>query len=258
MSDISNFPIPYFTAGTPYAYDADNVPLVTIQVRENLIANNVTLNNSILKDSGGNTGSVDNRISTSLDDAGYIKVDSVNQAVHNVGAHTDGSFTVSPTELTAIQVNYPTVTNPVPFVKTLRAEHEKLQLISENATDVSARFITPSGIKTFSTGPITFKNSETVTWKISQTGQSIYAEVASSLLDAHIHYRNIVPENLNFPYDYKNYKITLPTPLAFHGPFGVTFTSVASFLDTTLIVYINGTRIFSGEKVYYQSLFHNN
>jgi len=227
MPDLSSFSIPKYQASDPYYYAYDNKPIDVINQMISLINSQVDVNTQSILNAGGSY-TLPQRLNISLYDNGSLKSSAVDTALHNIGYHTDGSYSVSSAELSAYQVNYPTVTNPVSFVRMLDAEREKLAGIqtAANAMNVSVVDNTSTSTITFSTGTVNFQPSSTVIWKVAG-GQIVTAEVTTGLTNAHQHYDNVVPSSATLSPDYKTYTIS--------GP---------SFRAGSLKVFINGLRIF--------------
>lgn len=229
MPDINNINVPRYQPSQPYHYVYDNLPIDALVAREDLINTAVDANTAAIAATYGTAGSLAGRLDQSLELNGDLKTTAVDISMHNIGSHADGSFTVDPGELSAYQVDYPLVTNPVPFVRMLQAEREKLALIDDEAKNITIDFpdASPSPLS-FDNGIISFEDSTTITWT-SNGGQAVRADVVSSLANAHQHYDNIVPASASLTPDYQTYLTASPTP--------ITFTS------GSLKVYINGVRV---------------
>lgn len=229
MPDINNISVPSYQPNQPYHYKYDNLPLEALAARDEIINTTVDANNNELVSSHGTTGSLSARLNQSLEDNGDLKTTAVNTALHNIGAHTDGSYTVSGGELSSYQADYPLVTNPVPFVRMLQAERDKLALIADEAKNISIAFpdATPAPLS-FDNGPVSVENSSTITWT-SVGGQAVRADVVASLANAHQHYDNIVPASASLTPDYQTYLTASPSPI--------------TFVSGSLKVYINGVRV---------------
>ena len=227
MPDLSSFSIPKYQASDPYYYAYDNKPIDVINQMINLINSQVDVNTQAILNAGGSY-TLSQRLNISLYDNGSLKPTALNTALHNIGYHTDGSYSVSSAELAAYQVDYPTVANPVPFVRMLDAEREKLAGIQTAANNMNLSVVdnTTTSTITFSTGTVNLQPSSTIIWKVAG-GQIVTAEVTTGLTNAHQHYDNVVPTSATLSPDYKNYTIT--------GP---------SFRAGSLKVFINGIRIF--------------
>jgi len=228
MPDISNIPVPQYQPNQPYHWSYDNLPFESLVTRENIINSAVDSNTTAITAAAGSAGTIAARLNQALESNGDIKVTAIDNAMHNIGAHDDGTFTVSSGELTAFQADYPLVTNPVPFVRMLEAERQKLALIDDSATNTSIAFNIPSTALFFDSGTVTFEDSTTITWT-STGGQSVRADLVASLSNAHQHYDGIVPTSATLTPDYQTYLTGYPT----------------AFTTGSLKVYINGVRIFA-------------
>jgi len=237
MPNISNIPVPQYLANQPYYYTYDNLPIEALKQRDDMINTQVDLNTIELLNSMGDTGSLANRLNQSLDQSGNLKTNNIDNALHNIGAHEDATFTVSGGELSAYQVNYPGIVNPVPFVRMLDAERDKIIGIAEGATNITLGFNLPSTI-VFDNGPILIENSSTIVWA-STGGQNVRADVSIALSNPHQHYNNIIPVSYNLTPDYQNYR---------------TNSSSILYSEGSLKVYINGVRIFPNITVKYPGI----
>ena len=230
MPDISSISIPRYKASDPYYYAYDNKPLDAIEQIISLINTQTDLNTQAILESGGSY-TLSQRLNISLYDNGDLKQSAINNALHNIGHHTDGTYTVSSSELTAYQSNYPSVANPVPFVRMLQAERDRLETVDDNANhlEIDVEDNNSSTTVTYSTGTITLKPSSTVVWNVGgiYPNQEISAEVTTSLTNSHEHYENTVPLSYSLTPDYKTYLV--------NGP---------AFMTGSLKIYINGVRIF--------------
>jgi hypothetical protein len=227
MPDISSLPIPRYNANDPYYYAYDNKPLDAIEQIVNLINAQVDLNAQAILAAGGSYD-LAQRLNVSIYDNGTLKKSSIDNALHNIGYHIDGSYTVSSAELTAYQTEFPSLTNPVAFVRMLQLERDKLGTIADGATDISLSIEDDNTNMPvlFNTGTINLNPSSTIVWKIT-AGNNVAAEVTTSLTNSHQHYDNIVPTSKNLTPNYINYTV-----------------NGLNFMAGSLKVYINGMRIF--------------
>lgn len=237
MPDIDNIEIPLYQPNQPYHYSVDNIPFDAIKSRENLINNAVELSNTALTNAAGTAGTLDTRLDQSLQENGNLISTAVDTALHNIGAHVDGNFTVSDSELSTYQVSYPLVENPVPFVRMLLAERTKLAGIANGATDITIDFVTPTGNINITSGLVTFQSSTTINWYVDSGTKTVQAELSTVYSNPHKHYDNIIPVSKYLTPDYKSYNTGITTP----------------FVPDSLKVYLNGVRIFPGASVYYPS-----
>ncbi len=237
MPDIDNIEIPLYQPNQPYHYSVDNIPLDAIKSRENLINTAVELSNTALSNAAGTAGTLDTRLDQSLQDNGNLISSAVDTALHNIGAHVDGNFEVSDSELSTYQISYPLVENPVPFVRMLQAERDKLASVANGATDITLDFATPTGNISINSGIVTFQSSTTINWYVDSGTKYVQAEISTVYSNPHKHYDNIIPTSKYLTPDYKSYNTGITSP----------------FITESLKVFINGVRIFPGVSVYYPS-----
>lgn len=235
MPDIDNIEIPLYQANQPYHYSVDNLPFDAIKSREDLINAAVEASNTALAAAAGTAGTLDTRLDQSLHENGNLISSAVDTALHNIGAHADGNYEVSDTELLNYKVSYPLVENPVPFVRMLQAERTKLASVANGATDVTLDFVTPTGNISITSGLVTFQSSTTLNWYVDPGTKFVQAELVTTYSNPHKHYDNIIPASKYLTPDYKNYNTGITSP----------------FIVDSLKVFINGVRIFPGTSVYY-------
>ena len=229
MADLSSIPVPLFTGDEPYHYTYDNLPIDALIQRDQLINSEVETNSAILAAAGGDYD-LATRLNQSLDNVGVLKSLAVDVSLHNIGHHTDGSYSVSSAFLTTLQNYYPdaVITNPVPFVRMLEIERVKLSTVDDNANFFGIQFNLPTGTVTYNQNYLKINNSSTIRW-YTQDGQNVRAEVSTGLTNPHRHFDNVAPTHKNLIPNYKDYIIN----------------GGAAYSSGTLKVYINGVRIFS-------------
>lgn len=237
MPDINNIQIPEYQPNQPYHYSYDNLPFDAIKSREDLINSVVDNNNASLSAAAGTAGTLDNRLDQSLQENGNLITSAVDNALHNIGAHVDGNYEVSEAELLVYKNTYPLLENPVPFVRMLQAEREKLASVANGATDLTMDFQTQTGTSSINNGVITFQSSTTINWNVDTLTNYVEADVSSPYSNPHKHYDNIIPVSKDLTPDYKNYNTGISSP----------------FISESLKVYLNGVRIFPIVQVYYPS-----
>jgi hypothetical protein len=119
----------------------------------------------------------------------------------------------------------------------LSSERDKLTLIADEATSLALRFETigPSDTPiTFDSGILPFEDSTTVSWRL-ESGK-VQADLAFSTSAAHQHIYDIEPtHDVPSTPDYQNYKTT---------------SISTAFIEGSLRVYINGTRLSQDQSVY--------
>jgi len=230
MPDLGQFEVPKYQPGQPYHYEYDNLPLKTLAHRDEVINSTVDIHAGILENTAGTQGTLANRLNQSIDEDGNLKSTAIDQADHNIAYHADGNRTVNPSELTNYQsLGFPSLTNPVEFVRMLATERYKLADIQDQATNLTIDVETiGDGTITFGDGSLPLLNlaeSTTISWSF-ESPNVIKADLKYSLEFAHHHYYEIVPVTV----DYQNY---LTTPLS------------TAFIEGSLRVYINGVRLNS-------------
>lgn len=233
MPDLNGLPVPEYTGGQPYHYEYDNIPLQTLADRDNLINAVVDTHQEILRNCAGTVGTLANRLSQSIEDDGNLKSTAVDQTLHNIAEHTDGSKTVTGTELSDYQaLGYPSISNPVPFVRMLEAERDKLSLVADEATKLLVDVNTPSLVYSFGSGTDTLvlAESNSIGWTF-EGPNSVKPEIKFSIAFAHRHYYDLEPVTD----DYLNYSVNgIATP----------------YTEDSLRVYINGVRLNMDYTVY--------
>lgn len=238
MPDLSQIPVPQYSAGQPYHWEYDNVPINNLALRDELINGELENHAKILRLGAGTQGNMANRLDQSIDADGNLKTTAVDQALHSIAEHTDASKTVDSTELDYINntLGYESVTNPVAFVRMLDAERSKLSLVASNATDIRFEVETPSVTVEINEGIIALQASDSIQWDltppVSLNQPYILKPVLSiSTAFAHNHYYDLEPITA----DYQNYAVT-----AVNTP----------FINGSLRVYINGVRINTDYEIY--------
>ena len=240
MANLNNNAIPKYQPDQPYHYTYDNIPLDTINTRELILGTQLDVLAGQILGAAGSSSTLTARLNQSLEQNGYLKTSAIDSALHSIAYHTDGVINVDAAVLTDLQTIFPTISNPVSYVKMLEYERDKLSLIADQANNIFVSVQTPSGVVTLSSGIAAFKNSSTINWTV-ETGQIVKAEVVTALSNPHQHYDNVIPQhadlNPSSPTYYKNYLTGSPT----------------AFRANSLKVFINGTRIFPNSLVYFPS-----
>jgi hypothetical protein len=229
MPQLDLLPVPLYNPLHPYHWEYDNLPLQNLALRDEIINGQVDYNTGILNAAAGTQGTLSNRLAQSIDVDGNLKLSAVDEVMHNIAAHVDGTATLSPTEISDLATLGYVVSNPVPYVRMLEAERDKLSLVADEATKMTIQVETPSSTVLYIQGPITFKHSSTVSWSVS--GNDIQANLGFPVEAAHRHYYDMEPVTT----DNQNFQTTsVSTP----------------FMAGTLRVYINGVRISESANVY--------
>lgn len=216
MPNISNIPVPSYTANQPYYYQIDNLPFDALAQRDEVINNAVDANTVILESAIGTAGTLAARLDQSLEPNGDLKTSKVDETLHNIGYHTDGNY------------------DGTDYVRMTLSEREKLALIADEAKNITIQVDQVSQIVVFDSGSVIFKNSSTINFVV-QEPNIISAEVEVGLQYAHRHFYGIEPLSAGLTPDYKNYITGLNVP----------------YEQGSLRVYINGARIYSDGSLIY-------
>jgi len=198
-------PVRFYQPLDPYNHVIDNRPLQDLETQVELVNDQVDIDANILRESIGSQGTLANRLAQSINDDGSLKSTAIDLALHNIADHMDAGG----------------------FVRMTIAERAKLSNIADDATNITLRFNTISGILSFNSGIIDFEPSDTINWRF-QSG-SLFADSTLPVSIRHVHYYGLtaVPQNLLSP-DFINYQTT----------------SIATPYKTgSLRVYINGIRL---------------
>lgn len=242
MPDLSQLPVPQYSADQPYHWEYDNLPLKTLADRDLLINHEVDVHATILRETAGTQGTLANRLNQSIDEDGNLIQSAVDQANHNIAEHSDGTKVVSSPELSDyVALGFPSLTNPVSFVRMLSSERDKLAQIANESTNLMMSFETISNIVLFEEGTVEFAPSESITWEV-EAPNKVKAVLSVSTEFAHRHYYDLtpimIPTNDLTPVLYKLFKVTsIATP----------------YIEDSLRVYINGIRLNRNQSVYYPS-----
>lgn len=210
----------YYDAEWPYHKEYDNLPLRYIVARQELINSAVDQVEEVLRDSIGTQGTLANRLNQSINEDGSLSDDAIDEALHNIGAHTDGEY------------------EGVEYVRMTAEERDKLSTIAEDATDITIEV--ENSISTtveFADGPLVFGRSDTVTWEITSPN-IVKANLAFPSSAAHQHYYDLVPVAANSSPDYTNYKTT---------------SLSTAFVEDSLRIYVNGIRLSATDDIYVYS-----
>lgn len=226
MPDISKVPEVLYDGLQPYHVHYDNLPLANILTRIDLVNSQVDINADILRGANGSVGTLNNRLSVGLNDNGTLKYAAVNNALHNIGYHVDG-----------------TGSDGVDYVRMKESERDKLSLIDSeanklyieiedsvpNTSTISSASYIPSSV-TISNGTLRFKSTDTVQFDF-ESPDIIKARSVFPISSAHQHHYGLAPAHQTpASPDYQNFKTTsVNTP----------------FMTGTLRVYVNGIRILN-------------
>jgi len=238
MVDLSRLPTPEYTAQNPYHYTYDNIPIKQLAERDVLINNELENVSNIIRSGAGTQGNIANRIDQSIDENGDLRPYAVDESLHNIAEHTDGSKSEDFGTLSYINttLGFSSVVNPVSYVRMLDVERSKLNLIAEEATDIDFKVVTPSSTITIPEGTISFEASDNIYWEITGPSGPSMPYVLKPMLGIgttyfHNHYYNVEPITANY-IDYTVNSISTP------------------YIEGSLRVYINGISINDSASVY--------
>jgi len=242
MPDLSQLPVPQYAPDQPYHWEYDNLPLKALADRDELINGELDNVSEILRNCNGTQGTLANRLAQSIDEDGNLIPAAIDEALHNIAEHTDGSKTVTAPELAAyVALGFPSLTNPVPFVRMLLAERDKLALIADEATNMTIQVETISNIVLFEEGPVEFVESDSIQWEVVAPNK-VKAVLTVSTDFAHRHFYDLTPVMM---------PTSDPVPIL-NKLFKVTSTATP-YIEDSLRVYINGVRLNTNYSVYYPS-----
>jgi hypothetical protein len=224
MPEINKITDVLYDGNQPYHVHYDNLPLKNILTRIDLVNAQVDINSEILRGSCGSVGTLSNRLSVSLQDDGKLIQSSVDNSLHNIGAHSDGEY------------------DGVNYVRMTKSERDKLELIESESNyieleiqdTISSKVVTDH--ISITNGLIKLRSSDSIGLKFTAPNFVSFHSIYSPET-AHIHNYEITPahQTPRLP-DYKNF---------------ITTSLNTSFKEGTLKVYVNGIRLNSksGSKV---------
>lgn len=230
MPELDLHPVPLYDPLHPYHWEYDNLPLQVLKRRDEVINGSVDNHGKILREANGTQGTLSNRLNQSINADGSLKASAIDEALHNVAEHADGSRNLTATELDDFEAIGYLLTNPVNFVRMLQAERDKLALVADEATNMTIQVETPSNIVLFEQGPISLVPSSGITWQVDAPNK-IKANLGFPVESAHRHYYDLEPITT----DYINYKVT---------------STNTPYIEGSLRVYINGMRINQDYEIY--------
>lgn len=214
MPRIELIPEVLYSPNDPIHWEFDNLPLKAILRRQNLI--NSSLDNVLqeLRDAIGTQGSVANRLNQSISEDGSLKTEAIDSALHSIEEHTDTAD----------------------YVRMTKAQSDKLDEISDEATDVSLLVYTgPSVSVEFLSGVIEIRPTTTITPSV-ESPNILKFDMNFPIEAAHQHYYGLVPVHVNLiTPDYIHYKAN---------------SGATEFVEGSLRVFINGVRILSDAELY--------
>lgn len=211
MPHINSIPEVLYEAGHPYHHLYDNLPLKNILARISLVNIQVDTTADILRGAAGSVGSLNNRLDVSLEEDGSIKTESVDSAMHSIESHTDSDL----------------------YVRMTTDERNKLDLILNGANkfQIEVEDLDGSMLRfppDLENGILKLLRSPSIFFEFKSPNEfAMHSTLPPDV--AHRHHYDLMPayDNPSNP-SFQHYKTTsLNTP----------------FMDGTLRVYVNGTRI---------------
>ena len=238
MPDLNQLPVPEYNADQPYHWEYDNLPLKVLADRDLIINNEVDNLAEILRNTAGTQGTLSNRLNQSIAPDGNLIPEAVDQSAHNIAEHSDGSKTVGSIELADyVALGFPSLINPVEFVRMLSSERDKLKFVANEATNLTISFETISNIVLFEEGEVEVVSSDSIKWEV-EAPNKVKAVLAISTDFAHRHYYDITPVVLPINPLNKFFKVT---------------SNSTPYIENSLRVYLNGIRLNKEYSVYYPS-----
>lgn len=213
MPEISLIPQVLYTGNQPYHVHFDNLPLKNILARIDLVNAQVDINAGILRGSAGTVGNLANRLSVSIEQNGDLVVEAVDNALHNIAYHTDGEK------------------DGIEYVRMTQDERDKLSLIESEANALNIEFELISTTSLFTTGTCRFIETDTVSYEF-ESPDKIKINTVFPAAAAHQHYYDVTPIH------------SIPS-----GPNYTDFETATSFVDGSLVVYVNGIRLSSTDSI---------
>lgn len=214
MPRIELIPEVYYQPNDPIHWEYDNLPLKNIIRRQNLI--NLSLDDVLeqMRDAIGTQGSVANRLNQSINADGSLKTAAIDEALHSIEEHTDGTT----------------------YVRMTKEQSDKLDLIADEATDVVLQVNSDgSNLITFDSGTVILEISDSVTPSVTAPNR-VKFNLAFPVAAAHQHYYGLTPVHADLiTPDYTNYKVN---------------AGASAFVEGSLRVFVNGVRIFETDDVY--------
>lgn len=215
MPSIEQIPEIFYTGLQPYHHHYDNLPLRNIITRQRIINAAVDQQIELMNNAIGTAGTLQARLDQSLEEDGALKTNSIDAATHNIGAHEDGEW------------------EGEDYVRMLLSERDKLELIADEATDVSIQVQTPSTTVDFESGIVKFEPSSSIEFQVVSPN-IVRLHTVFPLEIAHNHNYDLEPVSLYEEPDYTNYQTTsIATP----------------FIENSLKIYVNGICLSSSVEI---------
>lgn len=213
MPRIELIDVPLYGPNDPVHWNTDNIPLRSLMTRQELI--NLALDNVIrdIRDAIGTQNTLGNRLNQSIAADGSLKKAAIDEALHSIAEHTDGTD----------------------YVRMTAAQSAKIDLIADQATDLELHVVTDDDTIEFDSGVIRFEPSDTVTMSVTSSNV-VNFNLAFPASAAHRHFYGLEPVHIDIANpDYTNYKVN---------------SSSSEYIEDSLRVFVNGVRIFNDVEVY--------
>jgi len=217
MPNIDSIPEVLYEPNQPYHYYYDNLPLRNILTRIGLVNIQVDTTADLVRGAAGTAGSIDARLNASLEGDGSLKPAAVDGTVHGIGHHTDGDGP-----------------DGVAYVRMKEEERAKLFHVQSEANrlvvEVEDTYPTVGDTVTLSDGVVRLRGSSSIFLDF-QAPDVVRFHSAFPPDTAHRHHYGLSPaHSIPSAPNYKNFLVTsLGTP----------------YMEGTLRVYVNGTRLYS-------------
>jgi hypothetical protein len=205
MPNIDLIPDVYYDPNHPYHYQFDNLPLKNIVIRQEIINSAVDVATAMILAAKGSTVSLAARLNVALEQDGTISSDTIDDSLHNIGAHTDGEY------------------DGVEYVRMKQDERDKLENIADSAKNISIQIEDD----VLSDGPVTFETSDTIEVElVSPSTIKLHTTFSTDAL--RVKYYNLTPVSQDLVPDYQNYFVN---------------NLETAYAEGSLRVYVNGFRL---------------
>lgn len=215
MPNINSIPEVLYEPNQPYHYIYDNLPLRNILTRIGLVNIQVDTTADALRGAAGSAGTIGDRLDASTEQDGSLKTAAIDASLHGIGYHADGQGP-----------------DGVDYVRMTAEERAKLSLVQDAANSLSVEIDDQSALLgdtvVVSDGVLRLRNSSSVFFEF-EAPNVVRAHSAFPPDVAHRHHYSLEPAPQNSPTDRTNFKTT---------------SYATAYMEGTLRVYVNGTRLF--------------
>jgi len=215
MPRIELIPEVFYQGLQPYHVEYDNLPLKNILDRIEVINSAIDNASQILQESVGTQGTLANRLAQSIEDDGDLKTTAIDEALHAIGAHSDGDYL------------------GISYVRMTQDERDKIDLLSDDATALKLTVNTDIPSTTtvnFVDEEVELQPSDTIKWQFISPNK-LRAVTAFPSSAAHQHAYDGDPV-LDSGSTYKINNIATP------------------YVEGSSRVYVNGIRLSKTDSVY--------